>query len=766
MPSQTLLALTGNAPQNGPITAFPQADNIRVFQINPRPGVAFSGAIEIEGSYAASPGNNDFQRIATVTFTNHTSNFSMDVESDAPWIRVRLTQATLGEIAVFGTSRSGVLTGGGGVSLNSASAVVNSPLKVGITGAGVHVAAPIQPAFSSDDVVYSLDISKTVTDKIDELEQTVGATTASVADLDILTGAANAGVTDSDIQKLACITVSCAEINNVSGVTSNLQVQLDGKAAGSGVDLTGWSTDVSWVNTFFDGAPTITVSALSAALTGLTASAADLNALTGTAGSFTSGDLTKLGNITASAAEINSLSGFTGTSTDLNKVVGLTTSVADINAITGLAGTGVTTTELAYLSGLTQNVEAGLNAATALVGLTASVGDLNLLSGAATGTGAYAAPISATEISYLDGLVGNIQSQLNNKRDVGTAIGISEISGAAITTTELNYLSGSTSNIQAQIDAIAAASIGVSGGTFTAPIFIADGSPLAPGLGYASANLSGLYLSGADGIGFAAGGARVGGFDKGTYNWHVGPGVDAPLGTGESAGAGGEPMMRGTGFNEMNPAYTFYGDDNTGWTWDSPDTMILVAGGERMVELSGSGGGSNTVTIGGPVATNNTLDVTAMGQERLLSKTTLDVGILAGPVADTTLYTVPVGRELLVTKVAFKLKTVNIGAYGGVTSVLRLNVGWLTPEFDELIDNVGSAPSFFNPSYGAGSFDTPPQVIWAGLGGNDWQAVAGSSGADYQMIAPGTAVVAHVDTLADFAVFELEILVFGYEQSA
>lgn len=764
MPSQTLLALTGNAPTNGPITAFPQADNIRVFQINPRPGVAFSGAIEVEGSYAASPGNNDFQRIATVTFTNHITNFSMDIESDAPWIRVRLTQAQLGEIAVFGTSRSGVLTGGGGVSLNSATAVVNSPLKVGITGTNVHVAAPIQPAFSSDDVVYSLDISKTVTDKIDELDQIIGSTTASVADLNLLTGAANAGVTDLDIQKLASITVSAAEINNVSGATGNFQVQIDGKADGAGVDLTGWSTPVAYVNTFFDANPTITVSALNAALTGLTASAADINVLTGTAGTFTAADLTKLGSIGASAVEINSLIGFTGTSTDLNKIVGLTTSPADINAITGLAGTGVTTTELAFLSGLTQNVEAGLNAATALVGLTSSVGDLNLLFGAATGTGAYSGPISATEISYLDGLIGNIQTQLNNKRETSVAIGISEISGAAITTTELNYSSGLTSNTQAQIDALAAGSIGVSGGTFTAPIYITDGSPLAPGLGYASANLSGLYLSGADGIGFAAGGNRVGGFDKATFNWHVGPGVMAPLGSGESAGAAGEPVMRGTGFGETNPAYTFWLDDDTGLFWSGTDAMALSAGGERMLEVSGAGG-TKTVTIGGPAVTNNNLVITAMGQERLISKTTVNVGLNAAPIADVTLYTVPVGRELLVTKIAAKLKTVNVGIGGGVTSVLRLNFGWNTPEFDELLDNVVAAPAVWAPSYGAGSFDTPPQVLWFGVGSNDWQAISGSSGGDYQMIASGTAVKSHVDIPADFGDFELEILVFGYEQT-
>ena len=768
MASQTLLALTGAAPAVGSIVAFAQADNIRVLQFNPRPGVVFSGSVVVEGSYVASPGNNDFQTLATVTFTNHAGNFSMDVESDAPWVRVRLTVASVGEIAVFGTSRSGLLTGGQGVALVNATAVVNSPLKVGVTGAGVHVAAPVQPAFSSDDVVYALDVSKTVTDKIDELETTVGSTTASVPDLDVLTGAATAGVTPADIQKLACITVGCAEINNVSGASGNLQTQIDGKAAGAGVDITGWSTDVSWVNTFFDGAPTITVSALSAALGGLTATAADLNVFTATAGTFTNADMAKLGNITASAAEINALAGFTGTSTDLNKVVGLTASNADLDAVAGYAGTGVTATEIGYLSGLTQNVQAGLNAATALVGLTADVGDLNLLTGAATGTGAYAGAITATEISYLDGVTSNIQNQLNNRRLIGVSIGIAEISGASITTTELNYLSGASANIQAQIDAIAGASIGVSGGTFLAPICVDDGSDVAPGLGFASECTSGLYLAGAKGIGFAANGARVGAFDDASYNWHVGRNT-----------TNGEPVMRGTGFGEANPAYTFHNNLDLGLYWDALDVMGVSAGGQKVAEF-----GASKVALGGALVNNVELEVTAMdGIEKLIARATVQAGQISGSTGTTSLYTVPAGREVWVTKIALRLlpTTLQGGSAGDVSTVtgLQLNLGFLTPEWDEFADNVNN-PQIWNPedagtpgndssgvpTPGLFRFDTSGQIIWAGLGDNPFWAIAGSGGADYQVATPGQQITANVVTLADFDHYDIEIAVFGYEKAS
>lgn len=762
MASQTLLALTGSAPAVGSIVAFPQADNIRVLQFNPRPGVVFSGSVVVEGSYVASPGNNDFQQIASVTFTNHGGNFSMDVESDAPWVRVRLTVASVGEIAVFGTSRSGLLTGGQGVSLNNATAVINSPLKVGVTGAGVHVAAPVQPAFSSDDVVYALDVSKTVTDKIDELETTVGATTSSVADLDVLTGADSAGVTPADIQKLACITVGCAEINNVSGATGNFQAQIDGKAAGAGVDLTGLSTPAAWINTFFDAMPTITVSALSAALTGLTATAADINVLTGTAGTFTAGDLAKLGNVTALDTEINSLSGFTGTSTDLNKVVGLTASNADLNAVAGYAGTGVTSTEIGYLSGLTQNVEAALNAATVLVGLTAAVGDLNLLTGAATGTGAYAGPISATEISYLDGLGSNIQTQLNNKRDISVAIGISEISGASITTTELNYLSGSTANIQAQIDAIAGASIGVSGGTFLAPIYIADGSAVAPGLGYASFNLSGLYLEGAGGIGFAAGTNRVGAFDAGTFDWHVGPNTLIS-----------EPIMHSpsTPGDAGQPGFTFNLETNSGMYWHSAGVVGVAALGQEVAQF-----GSTKVSLGGPVVNNVELEVTAVdGLERVISRTTVQAGGVSGSTGLTALYTVPTGREVIVTKVCCRLlSTTSTGGATADCSQFEMNVGFLTPEWDEYADSVNN-PGIYNPDGattpgapgpGLTRWDTSGKIVWLGIGDNDWDAIAGSGGNDYQVATPGDQITANIVTLADFDHFDIEITVFGLEKLA
>ena len=41
--------------------------------------------------YAANPGNNDFQTLAALTFTASSTSFALDLESTAPWVRIRVT---------------------------------------------------------------------------------------------------------------------------------------------------------------------------------------------------------------------------------------------------------------------------------------------------------------------------------------------------------------------------------------------------------------------------------------------------------------------------------------------------------------------------------------------------------------------------------------------------------------------------------------------------------------------------------------------------
>ena len=745
MVTQTLLT-AGAAVGPGPIVNFPQSNLVRTFQFNPVP-TGFSGAVTIETSYAASPGDTDFQTAVTVTFTAHKDNFKLDVGVDAPWVRARLVSATVGTISVFGTSKLSGVSGGSGTTLANATAVISSPYTVGVTGNKVHVTAPVVPSITSDDVAWVEDPTgnTTITEEINSIKGTTPAT-ATQADLDLLTGlsgttACGVALTNADFCKLAT-TATLGDLNNMTGTTGNVQTQLDGKVDGTGVDLTGWTTDVSWVNSFFDASPTVTVSQLSASLTGLTATAADLNALTGTAGTFTSADLTKLGLITASASELNALNGFTGNSTDLNKLSGMTASTADLNAITGLAGTGVTTTELQYLSGLTQNVQAALLGVPSLAGLTATVSDLNLLDGASTGTAGYPGIITKTEIGHLSGVSSNIQTQLNAKRDSAVAIGIGEISGSSITITELNYSQGLTGNIQAQIDGLTLGSITTAGGTFTGPIYIADGLASAPGLGYAGQNTTGLYLEGV-GVGLSVTGTRAMSLDA-TY-MRVG-----------AAATNGQPTLNAsTSVSDADPTYAFTNDEDSGMVWGgTADSLHLVMGGDAVVEAAVTPApGVANVNLGGAVAQNYTVGVSGVANfEKVLGRATVD-GLSTG---QTPIFTVPVGRTAIVTRIYVVILA------GAVVTVptLVMDIGW-AGSYNQLVDNGGTANIFTPVGY---NWDTAGQVMPLGVGDNTFPGISGASGAAYGIITSANGPIAtNVTTVQTGTSFNMDVIVFGYE---
>lgn len=144
---------------------------------------------------------------------------------------------------------------------------------------------------------------------------------------------------------------------------------------------------------------------------GVTATAAELNQLSGLTAS--AGELNVLDGIVATTAELNIMSGVTAANSDINKLVGLTASTSELNTLTGVTAT---VSDLNKLSGVT-----------------ASAAELNKLSGVTTTT---------AEFNKLSGLTATT-SELN------------KLSGVTVTTTEINYLAGVTSSIQTQINSFA-----------------------------------------------------------------------------------------------------------------------------------------------------------------------------------------------------------------------------------------------------------------------------------------------------------------------
>lgn len=744
MANKTLVALNSLV-QPYPPQTFSGADSIRIIQFNPQVGQGFSGAVVIEGSYAPTPGNNDFTPILTATFTGHTANLTLEVQSGAPTIRARIAASQVGAIAVFADSAARPISGGQGAT--PATAVVDSPNRVAGSGSSFKINTVTVPSITSDDVFYANDYTKTVTDMLDGTNGAVGKqdkigtgliTITDVADINLLGGTAAYGLTTADLQKLADVNVSAVEINRLAGVTSPLQTQLNAITASIPPGIAALTTAPASINAFFDAPVIVSLSDLNA-LNGLVASAADLNGLAGTAGTYTPADLIKLGSITATASQINNLSGFVGNSSDLNRIVGITASTLDLSSIAGYAAQGVSATEFGYLNGLTQNLQTFIASVPNLTGLLASVSDLNTFAGIFAGNGAYSNPITAAELNTLNGITGNIQLQLNNRRLIGVPIGISEISGSSITTTELNYLQGANANIQAQIDAINLNAITPAGGSFTGPIRIANGTVTAPGMSFVTPNVdTGIYLHGADGFGVAVNGAAAFTHD----------GVDFSVGVGTGA-----PQLKGNGFGLTDPAFNFAGDEDTGLHLAGTNTISVVAGGAAVITAS-----TTNTNIGGLATANNQVDISGVfAGEKMLGRASFLAGSVTGATGVTTIYTVPVGRSCVVTKAIVRLTNVVNFTSG---ALFRFNMGLDPSPHNELLDNTAN-PTVFNP--GTYAFDTAGQVIVLGTGANSFPAVSGSNGADYQVWTATQAIRGEIAALAGADQFDFEVILFGYE---
>ena len=654
---KVLLSQTG-ATGVGPITSFQSTDNIRMFQFVPQINVGYSGAVLIEHSYAANPGNNDFQTMVSLTFTGATANFSLEVEATAPWVRARVVKATSGALAISGSSKNGTINGSQGNF--PANVIIDSAFDCAGSGSGFAINSPVVPSITSDNVFMATNLSQTVTQAITAKQNVIGSgnITASEADLNLLAGRQAAGLEVADFTKLAAIT--------------------------------------------------------------------------------------------ASASDINQLSGLSTTATELGKLAGFTGNAADLNAIAGLGGTTVDTTELSYLSGLTTNVQIALNNVPALGGLTSTVVDLNLLSGASAGTGAYSGKtLSTTVLGYLSGVSSNIQTQLNAKRNSGDTIGISEITGSNVNITQFNYLNGVTSSIQSQLNALAFS--GTYGpGQFSGVVKFANGTVSLPGTGFAGAATTGFFLNGAA-LGVAIGGAQA---------MNV-TGTSITIGDNVSSGA---PSLRGSGYGSANPAYTFVGDLTTGMYWVSAGKIGISGSGRSLMTVDGSTT-PGVITLG-TTADNTVVNIAGkFSGERVLAKVDVNAGKSpASPVGsgnETDLYTVPTGRTLVVTRIAVILKTATQGGSGAATNQFRMDLGNKAGTCKELLDNVTNT-TVFNPG-GSYSFNTAGQVFWLGQGDNDFKAVSGANGNAYAQFSAGTVISARPQARADFDVWTVSLVVFGYE---
>jgi len=407
---------------------FSGSDSARIIQFNPQVGVGFSGAVSIQGSYSPTPGNNDYTELLNVTFTGHTANLILEVQSNAPNIRAKITASTQGAIAVLADSVNRTIQGSQGAT--PATAFVESANRVAGSGTGFKINSIVVPQFTSDDVYYSNDLSKTITDLLDGTNGATGKqnkigtgniTVTDVRDINNLAGTWAYGLRTDDFNKLADFAGTAGDLNRVASITAPVvDINSISGYAAHGItatefgNLTGLTHNVE---SFITSMPP---------LSGLTASVNDLNTLAGIS-SGTNGypgqiSITELGNLNGSTSNIQ---------TQLNAKRNIATTIG-IDEITGNA---ITLVEHNYLQGVTGGVQGQIDAlATTSVRTTGGTmtGALRIANGTEGTPGlAFASPYNTSGMYLIGG--GNIGIAIGGAQFVRMT-GTSFIIGTGVTT--------------------------------------------------------------------------------------------------------------------------------------------------------------------------------------------------------------------------------------------------------------------------------------------------------------------------------------------
>lgn len=104
MATVTLLPENGTAGTVGASALFGSGSTKRNLQFNPKTVVGFTGTVLIEGSSAGSPGATDWVTLAEVVFSAHSQNFSVDMFTDVPWMRAKVTAGSTGAVSIFASA--------------------------------------------------------------------------------------------------------------------------------------------------------------------------------------------------------------------------------------------------------------------------------------------------------------------------------------------------------------------------------------------------------------------------------------------------------------------------------------------------------------------------------------------------------------------------------------------------------------------------------------------------------------------------------------
>ena len=279
------------------------------------------------------------------------------------------------------------------------------------------------------------------------------------------------------------VTATAAELNYTDGVTSNIQSQLNSKAASSHTHSTASTTAAGFLRQLNGSTSNFLRGDGTWATPPNTTYSAMKGATTSAAGSTGLVPAPSAGAATRYLRSDGTWTTPPDTNTTYSAMKGATSSAAGTAGLVPAPAAGAATRYLR--SDGTWAVPPDTNTTYTLssFGITATAAELNKLDGVTA---------TATEINYLDGVTSAIQTQLNGKAASSHSHPVSQVTGltasralvsdssghpavSTVTSTELGYLDGVTSAIQTQLNGKASTShthsyLPLSGGTLTGTV--------------------------------------------------------------------------------------------------------------------------------------------------------------------------------------------------------------------------------------------------------------------------------------------------------
>ena len=343
-----------------------------------------------------------------------------------------------------------------------------------------------KPALTDFALITDIDDNMDVIDaEIAKKQDTITGAASSIVSSDLTP---NRAICSNSSGKVYATAITNTEIGRLSGLTGNVQTQIDSLkrhvVTEAGTDLDDYTTNGMYYFTS-DYAPENIPDGLAGILLVFSLQASD------TALTYCKQIWLKQGNPGVNSFKAwersHNPSGWGVwvqylTAKDLEGAVSsilssnLTASRALVSNSSGKVGASSTTaTELGYVHGVTSAIQTQLDAKQATItGAATSIVSSDLATNRALCSNAsgkvYATAITNTEVGRLSGVTGNIQTQLDGKQATVTGAattitgsnlttsralvsnGDGKVAVSAVTSTELGYLDGVTSNVQTQLD--------------------------------------------------------------------------------------------------------------------------------------------------------------------------------------------------------------------------------------------------------------------------------------------------------------------------